>query len=135
MKGLTLITREQARIQVLNRVIEREAPVAEAVRLMGVSERHTWRLLTKYRKEGVARVAHGNRGRRPSVAISPGTQEQVMALAEDRQTDFNRAHLTDTLAEREGIHFSWRVLGAGNGAPWGRRAVPYVRIIPPAPLD
>ena len=62
MKGLTLTTREQSRIQVLNGVIERKVSMAKAAELMRVSERHAWRLLAAYRKEGAAGVAHGNRG-------------------------------------------------------------------------
>ena len=40
MKGLTLTTKEQARIQVLNGVIEGKVTAAAAAGLMGVSERH-----------------------------------------------------------------------------------------------
>ena len=53
-------------------------PVAK---LMGVSERHTWRLLAAYREEGAAAVAHGNRGRKPATTTSPRTQQKVMELA------------------------------------------------------
>ncbi len=106
MKGLTLTTREQSRIHVLNGVIERAVSVAEAADLMSVSERHAWRLLTAYRKEGVAAMAHGNRGRTPATATSPETQAQVMALAKGRYSGFNHSHLTEMLAEREGIPLS-----------------------------
>ena len=84
MKGLTLSPREQTRIRVLNGVIEREVAVAEAAKLMGVSERHAWRLLAGYRKEGAAALAHGNRGRRPPTTTSPQTKQQVLALAQGR---------------------------------------------------
>ena len=66
----------------LNGVLERAVSVAEAARLLGVSGRHAWRLLAAYRKEGAAAMAHGNRGRKPSTATSPGTRAQVLALAE-----------------------------------------------------
>ena len=98
-----MTTREQARIQVLNGVIERKVSMAEAAELMRVSERHAWRLLAAYGKEGAAGVAHGNRGRRPSTATSPETQEQVTALAKGRYAGFNHSHLTELLAEREGV--------------------------------
>ena len=62
MKGLTLTNKEQARVQVLNEVLEGKVNVSQASGLMGVSERHGWRLLAAYRKEGAAAVAHGNRG-------------------------------------------------------------------------
>ena len=127
MKGLTLTTREQSRIAVLNGVLEREATVAEAAGLMGVSERHAWRLLAAYRKEGAAAVAHGNRGRRSSIATRPETQEKVIALAQGPYAGFNHAHLTEMLAEREGVHLSRstvrRVLLAGGlSSPRRRRA-------------
>ena len=41
---------EQARIQVLNGVLEYQLPIAQAAEIMGVSERHTKRLLAAYRK-------------------------------------------------------------------------------------
>ena len=122
-----MTTREQARIQVLNGVIERKVSMAEAAELMRVSERHAWRLLAAYRKEGAAGVAHGNRGRRPSTATSPETQEQVTALAKGRYAGFNHSHLTELLAEREGVDLSRstvrRVLLAGGvRSPRRRRA-------------
>ena len=82
MKGLTLTTKEQTRIQVLNGVIEGKVTVAEASGLMGVSERHAWRLLAAYRGEGPAAVAHGNRGRKPATTTCPQTREKVRELAE-----------------------------------------------------
>ena len=36
----------------------------QASTLMGVSTRHTRRILAAYRKEGAAALAHGHRGRR-----------------------------------------------------------------------
>ena len=119
--------REQSRIAVLNGVMEGKVLVAEAARLMGVSERHAWRLLRAYRKEGVAGVAHGNRGRRPSTTTCPEIQEKVMELATGAYSGFNHSHLTEMLADREGIHLSRstvrRVLLAGGiGSPRRRRA-------------
>ena len=72
MKGLTLTNKEQARVQVLNEVLEGKVNVSQASGLMGVSERHGWRLLAAYRKEGAAAVAHGNRGEEASHYNAPG---------------------------------------------------------------
>ncbi len=58
--------KEQTRIQVLNGVLEYQLPIAQAAEVIGVSERHTKRLLAVYRKDGAAALAHGNRGRRPT---------------------------------------------------------------------
>ena len=57
---------EQARIQVLNCVLEYRLPIAQAAEIMGVSERHTKRLLAAYRKHAAAALAHGNRAEGPT---------------------------------------------------------------------
>ena len=94
--------------------------VAKASGLMGVSERHGWRLLAAYRKEGPAAVAHGNRGRKPATTTCPRTQQKVMELAEGPYAGLNHTHLTEMLAEREDVHLSRstvrRVLLAGGRA-------------------
>lgn len=48
MKGLTLTTKEQNRLQVLNGVLGRLWPVRTAAEVLGVSERQVWRLLAAY---------------------------------------------------------------------------------------
>ena len=73
---------------------------------MGVSERHGWRILAAYRKEGVAPLAHGNRGRTPANVTSQAIQEQVVTLAKGRYSGVNHTHLAETMGEREGITIS-----------------------------
>ena len=106
MKGLTLTTKEQTRLYIINMVLERRTSVVEAAQLLGVSERHTWRLLAAYRKEGAAALAHGNRERLPPNTTSPALQARVIALARERYLGINHTHLTELLAEREGIMVS-----------------------------
>ena len=53
MGGLTLSQKEQARLKVLNGVLERRMSVGEAARVLGLSERHTWRILAAYQKGGL----------------------------------------------------------------------------------
>ena len=56
---------EQKRLMVLNQVGEGRVGAREAAVGLGLSVRHVRRLLARYRKEGAAGVAHGNRGKRP----------------------------------------------------------------------
>ena len=127
MTGLRLTGKEQRRIQVLNGVLDGEVTVGVAAGLMGVSERHAWRLLAAYRKEGAAAMAHGNRDRKPSTSTSPETMQTVRELAEGLYRGFNHTHLTEVLAEREGIDLSRStvrriLLSAGMPSPRPRRA-------------
>ncbi len=66
MGDVTLTQKEQSRLQVLNGVLGREVKVDEATEVLGLSERHVWRILAAYRREGAAALAHGNRGRQPA---------------------------------------------------------------------
>ena len=86
----------------MNGVIEGKVTVAEASGLMGVSERHAWRLLAAYRGEGPAAVAHGNRGRKPATTTCPQTREKVRELAEGPYAGFNHTHLTEMLSPQGG---------------------------------
>ena len=87
----------------LNGMLAHDLYVEEAAEVLGVSERHVWRILAAYRKEGVAALAHGNRGRRPGNAVEEETRAEVVALARTRYAGTNHTHLTELLAEREGI--------------------------------
>ena len=106
MEGLTLSTKEQNRLHILNGVLERHWSMREAAPLLGVSERQGWRLLVAYRKEGARGLAHKNRGRVPPNATPKTIQQQVAALAQERYEGFNHTHLTELLAEREGLILS-----------------------------
>ena len=63
MENVTLNQKEQARLKVLNSLWAEQMTVDQAAALMGVSARHTRRILAAYRREGVAALAHGHRGR------------------------------------------------------------------------
>ena len=126
-KEVTLKQREQARIQVLNTVLEHRLSIAQAAEIMGVSERHTKRLLAAYRKEGPAAMAHGNRGRRPHNAVPEAAVAAVVKLASDGYAGANHSHFTELLREREGVDLSRptvrRILvKAGLGSPRSRRS-------------
>jgi transposase len=106
MKGLTLTTKEQARLHILNGVLEGHWLVREAAEVLGMSERHTWRILAAYRREGAAALAHGNRGRVPTNTTSAWVQKQVVDMVQRRYKGINHTHLTELLEEREGIVMS-----------------------------
>ena len=126
MEGLTLSAKEQHRLQILNGVLQRYWTIKEAAPLLGGSERQGWRLLAAYRREGARGLVHKNRGRLPANATPEAIQQQVVALAQERYRGINHTHLTELLAEREGLRLSRptvrRVLvRAGLSSPRQRR--------------
>ena len=127
METITLNRKEQQRIIVLNRVESRELTAAQAGELMGLSVRQVRRLLAAYRREGVVAIAHGNRGRRPPHTVSEAVRERVVALAAGPYDGANHTHLSELMAEREGLFLSRStvrrvLLQAGIKTPRRRRA-------------
>ena len=110
----------------LNSVPEYQLPIAQAAEIMGMSERHTRRLLAAYRKDGAPAVAHGNRGQKPHNAVPEAVATAVVKLTSNG-CGANHTHLTELLREREGIDLSRptvrRILvKAGMGSPRSRRS-------------
>jgi len=123
---IVLNSAEQRRVLVLNQLEAGVLSPAQAGQLLGLAERQLRRLRARYRQEGAAALAHGNRGRRPVNAVDPEVTQRVLELAQTTYQGFNRHHLTEMLAEREEIHLSRATVDrwlrtAGISAPRKRR--------------
>ena len=123
---MTLTQKEQTRLQILNSLMADHMTTEQAATLLGVSARHTRRLLTAYSKEGAAALAHGNRGRRPANATPDPLATDVVVLARTRYAGVNHTHLSELLREREGIDIGRNTLrkiltDAGVSSPRRRR--------------
>ena len=81
MDTIALTMREQQRVAVIERVFRGELTMAEAALVLGVSERQSFRIKARIRKEGVRGVIHGNRGRSSPRKLSPTTHQRIVALA------------------------------------------------------
>ncbi len=126
MEMLTLTQKEQGRLQVLNSLPMEQITTHQAATLIGVSARHARRLLAAYREEGAAALAHGNRGRKPANATPTAGAAHVLRLASTRYQGVNHTHLSELLAEREGIYIGRTTLRrilvrAGLNSPRRRR--------------
>lgn len=122
-----MTSREQQRAQVLTRLLVGDVTAAEAAVLMGLSERHVFRLRRGLERDGPAALVHGNRGRASARRLDPRTAERVLELARTTYDGANDCHLAELLAEHEGIvigRSSLRRLlrGAGRASPRRRRA-------------
>ena len=126
MENVTLTQQEQARLQVLNNLLAGYMTTEQAATLMGVSARHTRRMLAAYREDGADALAHGNRGRRPANATPNALATDVIRLARSRYAGVNHTHLSELLREREGIDIGRDTLrkiltNAGVNSPRRRR--------------
>src|SRR5689334_20833128 len=124
---ITLSVREQQRAMALNRVLAGRWTREEAAEVLGLSGRQVRRLLAAYEAGGPAALAHGNRGRPSARAVPVAVRERVAELARGRYAGLNDQHLTEKLAEEEGLALGRatvrRILrAAGLPSPRRRRA-------------
>jgi transposase len=128
---ITMSSREQRRAWVLSRLMAGELGVTEAARVLGLSERSIRRLRLRMTREGPSGLVHGNRGRASSRRLSDATKARVLELAAETYHDVNDTHLSELLAEREGITISRvsvrRLLRHAGRAPQRVRRAPQHR--------
>lgn len=104
---VTLSKEEQTRLRVLNKVLLGEFTGVQAAVQLELSLRQFRRLLARYKEGGAAAVAHGNRGRKPAIAVAEETRKLIVEIAaQPEYAGCNDSHLTDLLAERQGLRFS-----------------------------
>ena len=118
--------KEQTRLKILNSLLAEHMTLEQAATLMGVSPRHTRRILAAYQEKGVAAVAHGLRGRKPANATPEPVATAVVHLAQTRYSGTNHTHLSELLSERDGIDIGRTTLrrilvNAGLSSPRRRR--------------
>ena len=126
MENVTLNQKEQARLQILNSLLSEHMTVDQAATLMGVSTRHTRRILAAYTEEGAAALAHSHRGRRAPNTTPDSIRAEVLSLARTKYSGVNHTHLSELLRERDGIDIARNTLrrilvGAGVNSPRRRR--------------
>jgi transposase len=105
-KEVTLNNKEQKNLLIMNRVLAGRMTGQQAAEMLGVTLRHTRRMLAKYRREGAAGLAHGNRGKTPSNKIDEAIVAEILQLAKGEYHDYNDSHFTEELDERHEIHVS-----------------------------
>jgi transposase len=103
---LTLTTKELKRLKVLEWVEAERMTVADAAKMLGISQRHCWRVLARYRQEGSAGLVHGNRGRPSPRRLPAAAREEILTLAQGICRDYNDQHLTEVLQDEHGLQVS-----------------------------
>lgn len=106
----------------LQDVAEGRLSAAEGAEGLGMSPRQFRRIRNRYRAEGIAGLAHGNRGRKPVNQCDPATIREVVRLATTTYAGFNQEHFTEMLERDHGISLARmtvrRILSAaGIAAP------------------
>jgi hypothetical protein len=115
------------RVDVLTHLRDGTIDLDQASALLAVSTRQVRRLLGTWLASGAVGLVHGNRGRRPANRTDESLRATIVGLVGDRYAGVNRQHLSELLAEHEGITIEVRTLrrlldGEGKRSPETHRA-------------
>jgi len=103
METITLTMEEQKRVEVIQRIFRGEMTMGEAAMVLGVTERHSYRIKARMRKEGLRGVIHGNRGCHSDRKLPTQIERRIVELARGKYRGFNDCHFTENLTEQEGM--------------------------------
>ena len=96
-------SKSQFTVDVISKVIDGRISINSAVTLLSKSRRTVERYLSRYRKEGIRFVIHGNKGRAPVNKTPESLKKEVQSLIQTKYFDFNLQHLSELLEKNEGI--------------------------------
>jgi transposase len=97
---------DERRVAVIHAVAQGHLTAAAAAEVLRLSARQVRRLVVVYRQAGAGALRHGNTGRPPARTIPAATRQRVVLLARTTYAGCNYQHLSELLAEREGIVLS-----------------------------
>ena len=96
-------SKSQFTVDIISKVIDGKITINSATQLLQKSRRTVERYLSRYRKEGIRFVVHGNTGRAPINKIPESIKKEVQALIQTKYYDFNLQHLSELLSKNEGL--------------------------------
>lgn len=117
MGWVTMSERDVRRLEVLAEIEAGKISVSDAAGILGVSERQVFRLLKRFRDDGVTGIIHRARGRLPNNRVSDVRRDYVMSVVKERYADFGPTLAAEMLKEHHGLTVSretlrqWMILG------------------------
>lgn len=98
--------KEVERADILARLNEGRLDAPSAAKMMGVSERHIFRLLRTFRKGGAPSLVHQHRGKRSNNRISDALKKDVLLLIRERYADLSPTRIAAELLDHHDIKLS-----------------------------
>lgn len=90
-------SQEWKRLDAVERVTKGTLTVAEAARILGLSERQLFNIRQRVGAEGAKGVIHGLTGREPPNRLGDKVREQIVELARGKYVGFNDTHFAEKL--------------------------------------
>ncbi len=110
MAGIHFTSQEQEKADILVAAIEGKITNNQAAKQLGLSMRHVKRVKAAIRRNGIATVIHGLKGKSGNHHISETIKENSLTLIKEKYPDFKPTFATEKLAENHLIHISHETL-------------------------
>ena len=98
--------KELERLRVLHMVLDQKMTQVEAAGIMGISSRHTKRLVRRIKADGDKAIAHANRGKPSPRKMASKMEEQAVTLYKTHYPDFGPTLANEKLRERHDLQMS-----------------------------
>jgi len=122
---VTMSDKELNRVNVIQAVSEKRLRRRDAATQLELTERQIQRLVNRYREQGVAALAHGQRGKQGNHCLPEPFKLRVLTLLHEHYNDFGPTLAAEKLKERHDVIVSVETLRKWmiTDGLW----VPYVR--------
>lgn len=99
---------EQKKYEVIKMLVDhpQSANKNRAALNLGCTRRHINRMIVGYKKYGKEYFIHGNKGKRPAIALDDDLKAHIVELYQRKYAGANFTHFTELLTENENIHIS-----------------------------
>jgi hypothetical protein len=97
---------EQKKYEIIKKLKESNGDKRRAAVELGCTLRHVNRMLKGYAQQGKQFFSHGNKGRKPAIALSDELRNEILFLYQNKYDTCNFQHFTELLAKHDGIHIS-----------------------------
>lgn len=102
---------ELRKFYLISSAIEGKCTVKQVALALNLTERRVKQLKKEMKLKGAEAVIHGNRGKKPSHAISDEIHQKIVSLRKSYEYELsNFSHFRELLVEREGIDISYSAL-------------------------
>lgn len=106
MRKVELRMKEELKYLTIKKLVETNGNKKRAAIKLDCSIRSIDRMIAGYKEKGKEFFVHGNRGRRPTRALSDEVKDEIEQLYTSKYYDCNYTVFTEFLAERENIFLS-----------------------------
>lgn len=105
--GLVVMSeRELKRLEVLSQVEAGQLTAEHASHILGITERHVFRLIAKLRTNGASSLGHAARGKQSNNRKPDRIKEYALDLIKDRYTDFGPTLAAEMLEQHHSLTIS-----------------------------